>query len=87
MRIYFETTKFEKYKKDSKSTFINKISTIGGIMGFWNGFCLMCFVEIIYFITLMIIKCLGYQDDDHHQEDSDSVSGNLNLCFLGCPIY
>ena len=56
-------------------------------MGFWNGFCLMCFVEIIYFITLMIIKCLGYQDDDHHQEDSDSVSGNLNLCFLGCPIY
>ena len=81
VRIYFETSTFIKYKKDSKLTFINKISTIGGIMGFWNGFCLMCFVEILYFIILMIIQCFDYQDDDHHQEAPDSVSGDLKYVF------
>ena len=74
VRIYFETPTLEKYKKDSKSTFVSKISTIGGIMGFWNGFCLMCYAEIVYFVALAIIKCFGYQDDD--QEVPDSVSGD-----------
>ena len=75
VRIYFESSTFDKYRKDSKLTFVNKISTIGGIMGFWNGFCLMCFVEIIYYLTLGMIRCFGYQDDDHHLEEA-SVSGN-----------
>ena len=79
VRIYFETLTFDKYKVDSKLTFVSKISTIGGIMGFWNGFCLMCFVEIVYFVALAIIKCFGYQDDDddQHQEVPDSVSGDF----------
>ena len=76
VRVYFETPTFEKYKIDSKLTFVNKISTIGGIMGFWNGFCIVCFVEILYYITLAIIRSFGYQDNDHHLEASDLVSGN-----------
>ena len=81
VRIYFETSTFEAYKKDSKLTFVNKISTIGGIIGFWNGFCILSFVEIIHYATLAMIRCFGYQDNDNHLEDSDSVSSNFLKTF------
>ena len=82
VRIYYETSIFDRCKKDSKLTFINKISIFGGIMGFWNGFCIMCFVEIMYYVTLAIMKCFGIKENDHHQETSDSVSNNFKIYFL-----
>ena len=81
VRIYFETSTFDKCKRDSKLTFVNKISTIGGIMGFWNGFCILCSLEIVHYITLAIIRCFGCQDNDDHQEASDLVSVNCLNTF------
>ena len=82
VRINFETSTYDKCRKDSKLTFVNKVSTFGGIMGFWNGFCILCFVEIIHYVTLAMIRCFGCQDNDNHLEDSDSVSSNILKTFL-----
>ena len=50
-------------------------------MGFWNGFCILSSLEILYYITLAIISCFGFQDNDHHQEALDSVSVNCLHTF------
>ena len=49
MRIYFDTTTFEKVTKDRAAKFEDMLSAIGGTMGLLTGFSIISAVEVVYF--------------------------------------
>ena len=55
VRIYFDTSTFDRIIKDRAAKFEDMLSTIGGTMGLLTGFSIISGVEIIYF-ALMIIS-------------------------------
>ena len=61
VRIYYDTSIFEKITYDVKATLSEKISEIGGVLGLYNGFSVITLVEIIYFLFrafLIIIQAI-----------------------------
>ena len=54
VRIYFDTTTFDRITKDSAAKFVDKFSAIGGTMGLLTGFSIISGVEILYFFVQFI---------------------------------
>ena len=61
IRIYFDTTTFDKITRDRSAKFVDMMSAIGGTMGLLTGFSIISGIEILYFmfkITISAIKKL-----------------------------
>ena len=58
VRIYFDTTTFDKITKDRAAKFVDKLSAIGGSMGLLTGFSIISGVEIVYFVVKILMKML-----------------------------
>ena len=61
VRIYYDTSIFDKITYDVKATPSEKISEIGGVLGLYNGFSVITLVEILYFLFrafLIIIQAI-----------------------------
>ena len=56
VRIYFDTTTFDKITKDRAAKFVDKLSAIGGTMGLLSGFSLITAVEIVYFSVKTMLQ-------------------------------
>ena len=56
MRIYFQTSTFDRIEKDRAAKFVDMLSAIGGTMGLLTGFSIISGVEIIYFTLKLIIN-------------------------------
>ena len=56
VRIFFETTTFDKITKDRSAKFVDMLSAIGGTMGLLTGFSIISGVEIVYFASKFIMK-------------------------------
>ena len=48
VRIYFDTTTFDRITKDRAAKFVDMLSAIGGTMGLLTGFSIISGVEIFY---------------------------------------
>ena len=55
VRIYFETPTFDRITNDIAAKFMDKFAVIGGTMGLLTGFSIISGVEILYFITKMLV--------------------------------
>ena len=55
VRIYFDTTTFEKVTKDRAAKFEDMLSAIGGTMGLLTGFSIISGVEILYYVAQFFI--------------------------------
>ena len=58
MRIYFDTTTFDRVKKDRAAKFVDMLSAIGGTMGLLTGFSIISAVEIVYFAIKIAINSI-----------------------------
>lgn len=56
VRIYFDTTTFEKVTKDRAAKFEDMLSAIGGTMGLLTGFSIISAVEVVYFSLKIFIR-------------------------------
>ena len=55
VRIYFDTPTFDRITKDRAAKFVDMLSAIGGTMGLLTGFSIISGVEIVYFMTKVIV--------------------------------
>ena len=51
IRIFFDTSTFDRIEKDRAAKFEDMLSAIGGTMGLLTGFSIISGVEILYFAT------------------------------------
>ena len=58
VRIYFDTSTFDRITKDRAAKFEDMLSTIGGTMGLLTGFSIISGVEILYFAGKIILNKL-----------------------------
>ena len=58
VRIYFDTTTFDKITKDRAAKFVDMLSAIGGTMGLLTGFSIISGVEILYFGVKIILQII-----------------------------
>ena len=58
MRIYFDTPTFDRITKDRAAKFVDMLSAIGGTMGLLTGFSIISGVEILYFVTKIVLSIL-----------------------------
>ena len=56
VRIYFDTTTFDRITKDRAAKFVDMLSAIGGTMGLLTGFSIISGVEIVYFAVKFILQ-------------------------------
>ena len=56
VRIYFDTSTFDRITKDRAAKFEDMLSTIGGTMGLLTGFSIISGVEILYFVVRIVIS-------------------------------
>ena len=56
VRIYFDTSTFDRITKDRAAKFEDMLSTIGGTMGLLTGFSIISGVEILYFAGKIILN-------------------------------
>ena len=58
VRIYFDTTTFDRITKDRAAKFVDMLSAIGGTMGLLTGFSIISGVEIVYFSVKFILQAV-----------------------------
>ena len=58
VRIYFDTTTFDKITKDRAAKFEDMLSAIGGTLGLLTGFSIISGVEILYFSVKSILQAV-----------------------------
>ena len=58
VRIYFDATTFDKITRDRAAKPVDMLSALGGTMGLLTGFSLISTVEIIYFLTKIILQAI-----------------------------
>ena len=58
VRIYFDTTTFDRITKDRAAKFVDMLSAIGGTMGLLTGFSIISGLEMVYFACKIILKIL-----------------------------
>ena len=58
VRIFIDTTRFNKITKDRAAKFVDMLSAIGGTMGLLTGFSIISAVEIFYYANKLIMSCL-----------------------------
>ena len=56
VKLYFDTSTFDKITEDQAATPVDKLSAIGGTMGLLTGFSLISGVEIIYYLFKIFIE-------------------------------
>ena len=56
VRIYFDTPTLERITKDRAAKFVDMMSAIGGTMGLLTGFSIISAVEILYFMTKIVLN-------------------------------
>ena len=56
VRIYFDTSTFDRIKKDRAAKFVDMLSAVGGTMGLLTGFSIISAAEIGYFLGKIIYK-------------------------------
>ena len=61
VRIYFDTTTFDRITKDRAAKFVDMLSAIGGTMGLLTGFSIISGVEILYFSVKIILQTVKKQ--------------------------
>ena len=54
--FYFETSTVFEYTREERMTLIQYISQMGGLLGLCIGFSLISGVEIIYWLTIRLIR-------------------------------
>ena len=54
--IYFDTASFDEIERDQKIKFEAQLSLIGGTMGLFTGFSILCGVEIICFVVKLFLS-------------------------------
>ena len=59
VRIFIETPTFDRITKDQRAKIADMVSTIGGNMGLLLGFSIISGVEIVLFMTRMILVAAG----------------------------
>ena len=70
VRIYFDTTTFDKITKDRAAKFVDMLSAVGGTMGLLTGFSIISGVEIIFFLFRFFFA--NFTDDPEKCFSSDS---------------
>ena len=58
VRIYFDTTSFDRITKDRAAKFVDMLSAIGGTMGLLTGFSIISGLEMVYFGVKIVLKIL-----------------------------
>ena len=61
VRIYFDTTTFDKITKDRAAKFVDMLSAVGGTMGLLTGFSIISGVEIVYFFVEIVLQVFKKQ--------------------------
>ena len=56
VNFYFEKSSILQYKRSSRLTVVDMISQIGGLLGVAMGISLISVVEIVYWITIRLIR-------------------------------
>ena len=56
MKLYFDTSVFDKITKDERANFETKLSVVGGTMGLFSGFSLISGVEILFYACKTLMK-------------------------------
>ena len=63
MRIYFDTSTFDRITKDRAAKFEDMLSTIGGTMGLLTGFSIISGVEILYFVGKIMFNLMRTKEN------------------------
>ena len=58
VRIYFDATTLDRITKDRAAKLEDMMATIGGTMGLLTGFSIISAVEILYFLSKIILQAL-----------------------------
>ena len=56
VRIFFDTPTFDRITKGRAAKFVDMLSAIGGTMGLLTGFSIISAVEIIYFLSKVVLN-------------------------------
>ena len=56
VKLYFDTSVYDKITKDERANFETKLSVVGGTMGLFSGFSLISGIEIIYYACKFLLK-------------------------------
>ena len=56
VKIFFGTPIFDRIIKDKSSSFVDKLSAVGGTMGLLTGFSIISGVEILYFAVKFLLS-------------------------------
>ena len=56
VKLYFDTSVFDKITKDERANFETKLSVVGGTMGLFSGFSLISGIEIIFYVCKILMK-------------------------------
>ena len=56
IKLFFDTSVFDKISKDERANFESRLSVVGGTMGLFSGFSLISGMEIVYYICKV---CMG----------------------------
>ena len=73
IRIYFAVPTFDRFTKDEKANFVDKLSAIGGTMGLLTGFSIISGVEIIYFGVKIAVKFLRKRIQKNRKHNSIKI--------------
>ena len=58
VKIFFGTPIFDRIIKDKSSSFVDKLSAVGGTMGLLTGFSIISGVEILYFAVKFLLSAI-----------------------------
>ena len=75
VRIYFDTTTFERVTKDRAAKFEDMLSAIGGTMGLLTGFSIISAVEVVYFSLKIFLRLFKRKEWTNQERKEDE-------CFL-----
>ena len=60
MDIFFNTASFDKIVRDANTNYVLQLSLVGGTLGLFTGFSAMSAVEIMYYLTKMVVNIVLY---------------------------
>ena len=89
VKIIFKSPLFERITKDRASKFVDIVSSIGGTLGLFTGFCIISIMEITYIMIKSIIRPLRqrFRMDDEHHESLSSVNYFLETSTIAGLSY
>ena len=55
VRVFFDTSTFQRITKDRAVKLVDKLSAVGGTMGLLTGFSVISGVELVYFVVKIAV--------------------------------